>query len=726
MGDPLGKMIGIISTSWRSARGRYLMGVILVTVVARMVYFFHFGVRFASEVPNYGPQTIDPALLKSGLLESVVYFKEMPPLYNLYLGLVLNVFPNHSEAVFQSTFLGCGVLLAVSMFLLMTRMQVPLPLSAAAASFFAVYPTTILYENYLYPTYPTAALLCLSALFLHRYLSGRKLCDGFVFFGLLAFIVLFRGYFHLFWFIATGAALFLAARGRRRQVVLVSLLPLGVVLSFYVKNYVMWGSFNTGRWTLAYNLHYMCVKSLDAEERDRLVREGKLSPVSKSNFNLDELVAQRREELREKKTGIPVLDEEKKSSGYMNGGWSGWDAISELWLKDATYVLRHHPRVYVRYVWGSVKGWYFQPGADFFIVEWDQERILKVNYRNVERLLRVSHLQTTWFNRIILTMCGLFAVLSGGRWLINRFRRRHVELEASCDTATGFTGLFCLFNIFYVSVITLAFSMCDHCRYRFEVMPFFYLFFAMLVWWLWKRVSPSVWVRAEWQARTWGTIGVILGLAAGLDLGTAYYGFQRYYNPWSDDVGGYGAQKPIGKWYKYQEKEDKFAALALANALRDPDTEVRWKSAATLGTLGPQAGSAVPALVESLQDRDEVVRRAAAMALGQIGSETAIPALAAALADTDHGVRKMAASALIRLGPKARDAVPALIVALGDRDTGVRQAAAAALGTIGPGAKAAIPSLGELLKAPDPATRELVAEVLKKITQGGSNKQGDH
>jgi HEAT repeat protein len=71
-----------------------------------------------------------------------------------------------------------------------------------------------------------------------------------------------------------------------------------------------------------------------------------------------------------------------------------------------------------------------------------------------------------------------------------------------------------------------------------------------------------------------------------------------------------------------------------------------------LGSIGSEATSAVPALIEALKDSDANVRQSAASALGNIGSDAkaAIPALTQAQNnDSDISVRKSATSALANI-----------------------------------------------------------------------------
>ncbi|MFH1724305.1 MAG: HEAT repeat domain-containing protein [Elusimicrobiota bacterium] len=93
-------------------------------------------------------------------------------------------------------------------------------------------------------------------------------------------------------------------------------------------------------------------------------------------------------------------------------------------------------------------------------------------------------------------------------------------------------------------------------------------------------------------------------------------------------------------------------------ALRDEDADVREDAPRALGSIGPAAKVAVPALAEALGDEDARVRRGAAWALGLIGpaAKATVPALAEALRDADWNVREDAARALGRIGPAAEAA----------------------------------------------------------------------
>jgi HEAT repeat protein len=157
----------------------------------------------------------------------------------------------------------------------------------------------------------------------------------------------------------------------------------------------------------------------------------------------------------------------------------------------------------------------------------------------------------------------------------------------------------------------------------------------------------------------------------------------------------------------------------LTEALKDKNERTRCAAARALGTMGAEAGPAVPALAALLkEEKDEHVRCTVCEALQELGphSRAAVPALAQALADRDHDVRQQAADALGACGPGARAAVPALIARLKEGDEEARDHVIGALGAIGPGARPAVAPLRRLLKSGKPALAFRAAEALARIS----------
>ena len=124
--------------------------------------------------------------------------------------------------------------------------------------------------------------------------------------------------------------------------------------------------------------------------------------------------------------------------------------------------------------------------------------------------------------------------------------------------------------------------------------------------------------------------------------------------------------------------------VALQNALRDENPQVREYAAQAVGVLNHAAIEAIPDLINAVSDKQCSVREKSIAALGRMGpgAASATRVLAKALLDKEPSVRRYAAAALGEIGPAAIAAVSALIIAMSDPDDYVREFAIQALNDI--------------------------------------------
>jgi HEAT repeat protein len=123
-------------------------------------------------------------------------------------------------------------------------------------------------------------------------------------------------------------------------------------------------------------------------------------------------------------------------------------------------------------------------------------------------------------------------------------------------------------------------------------------------------------------------------------------------------------------------------------ALTDADDFVRMYSARVIGKLGPDAGTAVPTLIDRLKNDENVdVRKLSAKALGLIG--------------------------VAAVGKHMPEAVAAMKEGLKSRSPEFREYAARSLGQLD--ARDAADALRRLTLDPDPSVREAASEALKRF-----------
>ena len=153
------------------------------------------------------------------------------------------------------------------------------------------------------------------------------------------------------------------------------------------------------------------------------------------------------------------------------------------------------------------------------------------------------------------------------------------------------------------------------------------------------------------------------------------------------------------------------AIPVLIEVLQDSSRD-QENAARTLATFGPEARSAIPALLDPLADGWMHLRPEAIAALGQIASAES-PPLLAALENPSADVR----SGVVEVLGHFPDALPLITEALNDPSARVRLSALRSLAELQRSAKPAIPQIRALLDADSRTIREAAALALQKVEQ---------
>ena len=364
---------------WYQHRLAPLAAVLLGYLLSRLIFIAVVGIEYDASPLGWFWQFIDPKLLLEDPWRSLYYHHAQPPLFNVYLAAVLRFSGGDPSSLLWASYLGFGLVLHGSIYAVLTALGVRLWLAVAAPIAFALSPASILYENWLFYTYPLATLLVATALSLHRLASRdfRKR-DALLFFSLLATAALTRSLFHLAWILFfTGLTLYVAGE-RRRRLLPAALVPLVLVFSVYFKNWVEFGSFSTSSW-LGMNLARLVVESVPAEEREELERQGTISAVSlvpPFSFLKKYPVALRQPELRDRSGHVdhPVLISPVKSTRAVNLNHLAYIEISRLYRADALTLIRRDP---VRYLNSVANGWllFTLPPSEYSFLKRNRERL---------------------------------------------------------------------------------------------------------------------------------------------------------------------------------------------------------------------------------------------------------------------------------------------------------------------------------------------------------------
>ena len=330
---------------------------------ATHVIYYLVGVRFDDTSLLWFWQFLDPELLRHKLWESVFYLHGQPPLYNLFLGAILKVADGASRFVFQGIYLAFGAALYLSLFGLQRRLGVSRPVAFVASTAFLISPSFILYEHWLFYTFPVAALIALAALLFWEVAARRKAWAAVAFFVVLFLICGTRHFFHPVYYLVVAGALVVYCAGDRKKIIAAAVAPFLVLVSIYVKNYVVFGQFTASTWGGMYFIQ-MTGYFLTPEEREELEAAGKISPVTAvpAHSELSCYLPPDAEVTRF--TDVEALTQVHKSTGPPNYNHLAYVAISELYWKDSWAVIRYKPQAYLK---ALARSWYvfFKSTSDY-------------------------------------------------------------------------------------------------------------------------------------------------------------------------------------------------------------------------------------------------------------------------------------------------------------------------------------------------------------------------
>lgn len=157
----------------------------------------------------------------------------------------------------------------------------------------------------------------------------------------------------------------------------------------------------------------------------------------------------------------------------------------------------------------------------------------------------------------------------------------------------------------------------------------------------------------------------------------------------------------------------------------------KW-SAAALGVIGRESEVALPTLLRCLSKENPEVQFGCVRGLGSLGpgAQEAVPALISIL-ETHSGAKnlaeaqlpKEAASAIKAVGPGAAEAVPTLRSMLKSKDRWFQERAIGALGAIGPAAASANDDLAQVISGGSEELRDSAAYSLGRINPEPENNE---
>jgi hypothetical protein len=475
--------VGFLDALRRSAAAlttRQALGILLTAFLLSRLVAAAAGLRFDATPLGTYFQFLDPEFLRHDLLRSLYYLHMQPPLFNLALGLGLKAFPESYPLVFQLVYLALGLALNAGLFLLLMRLGISGAVSLALTLLFMCSPASLVYENWLFYSYPLAAWLCLSAFFLHRLLSAPSGFRAFLFFATLAAVVLTRSLFHPAWLLLWVALLLAVLKPHRKTLALAALVPVLLVVGWQAKNAALFGSFSGSTW-FGFSFSRVTTFALPEEERRGWVAAGRLSELALirpfSPLRCYPARGPRPDE------PVPALDREVTSTGKANYNHREYIRLSGLYARDAWRVLRDRPETLCS-SFQLASFLFFLPSTDYDLLVrprtalsgWDR-------LFNLVVLGQFSYHEDVTTGEYVFGNAGLWLALAylvalgGGLLMLRRAWRAGVPAA----DPSFLVPLYLLLTILFVAFVGNVMEVGENNRFRFMVDPLALALFAWVL-----------------------------------------------------------------------------------------------------------------------------------------------------------------------------------------------------------------------------------------------------
>jgi len=446
------------------------LGLFLIFVLSRVLVYLA-GVRFDDYAITYGAwQLINPELLKSKLAESLFYLHSQPPMFNLYTGIVLKLFPEHYAPVFLAVHLLLGIAIMWCLFTILKTLNIRTWLAFGITALYAISPSTLLYENWISYTYFIIALLSFAALFLLYFVQTGKAKYGFIFFGIVACLILTRSMYHIIWFVAIVTLLGILRFTSFRTILKTAAIPFVIVIALFMKNYLVFGTFASSSW-FGMSLSEIVLAKLPADKKNQLIASGKISPLSRkpafwSIDNYARFVHQ-----QNPYPHIRVLTDTLNLS-HANLHNYHFIEVSNAYKQDVIATVKTYPMDYAKDVVVSF-GYYFHSASNHYDLRFNRPHLFWYNkiYNHLilgaiinpdelelEPPFRPKYLLTTSFLVVLFYALGTLTLS------VYVFRTWKDKSQLAIRTVLLFAAL----TVVYVMLIGNLFEQGENMRFRFE------------------------------------------------------------------------------------------------------------------------------------------------------------------------------------------------------------------------------------------------------------------
>ncbi|MDP4250641.1 MAG: hypothetical protein Q8918_11085 [Bacteroidota bacterium] len=440
---------------------------LLAFVISRLIVI-SLGIRM-----NIGPlyaywQYLDLETLRHHLLRGVWFDHAQPPVFNLFLGLMLKVFGSRSLLAFAVSF---KIISLINGLLLMSIVRkithspfLPLLLSLA----YLLSPATLIYECELFYTSFISLLLLISVYFLIRIPGKSSWSNTIGFFLPLVLLGLTRSVYHILWLSAVAGVFLFYFRTKPvfYKILTAGILSLLLLGSWYIKNKILFDKLSVSTWigmTLARNVFH----DNEIKDSSRIEAYGSFSRISLYKKFIDPQFEKKFEGLNDRD-----LLQEMKNDSFINENNVNYIPVSDLYQKASLARIRSKPMAYLENVLQSAII-YFTPATIYSLA---LDRAAKIRTYDLVYSFNLSHFaRGKQQRRIALTVSAI------PKLLIYAFVFFIIIRQALRIRSISCWNVFILLTIGFVFAISSLFEHYENMRFRFETEPLFLILAAQAI-----------------------------------------------------------------------------------------------------------------------------------------------------------------------------------------------------------------------------------------------------
>ncbi|TAG51792.1 MAG: hypothetical protein EAZ27_13140 [Cytophagales bacterium] len=310
-------------------------------------------------------QTFDISLMYEGLIKNVIYDLYQAPLLNLSVGLYVKIFGSHWQNAIAISFTILSFIFVIETYYILIKIEVKKRIAFySVLLLLALNPALLYYERYVIYHTPVAFLLINAVLFFYLFLQNKKTKYLFITYLSLSIIVCYRTSFTLYWFLGITAILFWLEKNPLKNLKAFAF-PLALILSFYIKNFIIFGQF-TSLNMIGNNLASF-TSYVSKQTKDMAIYEKKVSKfyeIGVWNNDLENFKPYlKTKEIPEKFKNIGVLNYPTSGTQISHHHFYKHEILSELY-QDGKYLIFEEPICLLKsFVWGVYV--YFMPQGDY-------------------------------------------------------------------------------------------------------------------------------------------------------------------------------------------------------------------------------------------------------------------------------------------------------------------------------------------------------------------------